>query len=455
MRYVLIRGNDGAEAMIPESPLPAEKNLHDVLTQHAGLLPADDLQLRDPVVVGREANLESGYADLVLVDQTGQICLVEVKNEGNPDTRRVVAQLLDYAAALWQLSVEEFGRVVLGPFLDGSVGPVETSLDVADYVRSHANSEDDVLVADDDALLSGLEQSLSTGRFRLVLAAPVIPQGVEKVMEYLNAQGHMVYGLEVGFFSGSAECFVPRLVVKPRVSEIRAAAPKAEPVTEADFLDALPAHAKAPIASFLTSAAAAGASLTWNSYGPALRPARLPGRVVAFAERGRVAIIVTPPKEFPSTPFEAARQEIEALGLGITSANNWEHSVKYENATEQQLETYLAIAVKLLGALTPTIAFAPLEDAITAAFERNDNNIWAKSIPALHAYTSKWLRGSLRASSGDPEQLTLEPLKGEQPGWIPRFADPKVQDSLWPPNVYSGSYELRIDSAAEPGSARN
>jgi hypothetical protein len=373
MRYVLIRGEDGADTMIPESPLPAEKDLHDVLTQHAGLLPADDLELLDPVVVGREANLESGYADLVLVDQTGRICLVEVKNEGNPDTRRVVAQLLDYAAALWQLSIEEFARVVFGPFLDDSAEPTGAPLDVAGYVRSNASSEPNEVVADDDLLLNGLEQSLATGRFRLVVAAPLIPQGVEKVMEYLNAQGHMVYGLEVGFFSGSAECFVPRLVVKPRVSEIRGAGTKAEPVGEADFLDALPAHAQAPVSSFLKTVTAAGVSVTWNAYGPAMRPARLPARVVAFAERGRAAIIVTPPKEFPTEPFEIAREAIDPLGLGATSANKWEHSVKYEGATEEQLADYLAIAAKLLHALSPNIQFLPLKAPITAQFERNDN----------------------------------------------------------------------------------
>lgn len=84
------------------------------------------------MVVGREANLESGYADLVLVDQTGQICLVEVKNEGNPDTRRVVAQLLDYAAALWQLSIEDFARAVLRPFLDASGDPGDGTLDIVE-----------------------------------------------------------------------------------------------------------------------------------------------------------------------------------------------------------------------------------------------------------------------------------------------------------------------------------
>jgi len=42
------------------------------------------------VVVGRESGLDSGYADLVLVDRAAQVCLVEVKKEGNLDTRRSV-----------------------------------------------------------------------------------------------------------------------------------------------------------------------------------------------------------------------------------------------------------------------------------------------------------------------------------------------------------------------------
>jgi hypothetical protein len=52
----------------------------------------------------------------VYLDDRGEICLVEVKKEGNPDTRRVVAQLLDYAAALCGKSLEEFERDVVLPY---------------------------------------------------------------------------------------------------------------------------------------------------------------------------------------------------------------------------------------------------------------------------------------------------------------------------------------------------
>jgi hypothetical protein len=44
------------------------------------------------VAVGLEASLASDSADLVLLDARGQLCVVEVKKEGNTDTRKVIAQ---------------------------------------------------------------------------------------------------------------------------------------------------------------------------------------------------------------------------------------------------------------------------------------------------------------------------------------------------------------------------
>jgi len=63
------------------------------------------------------------------VDDAGQLCLVEVKKEGNPDTRQVIAQLIDYAAALWGKSVEEFEKTVVEPFLQAESEAGAGSLD--------------------------------------------------------------------------------------------------------------------------------------------------------------------------------------------------------------------------------------------------------------------------------------------------------------------------------------
>jgi len=115
-RKVLMRDASG-ERVATEAELLTEQRLHDVLTEHPELIPAEDLGMGSTVVVGREPGLEAGRADLVLVDGAAQLCLVEVKKQGNPDTRKVVAQLIDYASSLWRMSSGEFERTVLHPFL--------------------------------------------------------------------------------------------------------------------------------------------------------------------------------------------------------------------------------------------------------------------------------------------------------------------------------------------------
>jgi hypothetical protein len=217
-RHVLIR-DDGVPRVVPETPLPLEANLHDALTEHPELLPSEDMGLGRTVVVGRESAFASGYADLILIDDRGQLCLVEVKKEGNPDTRKVVAQLLDYAAALWGASLDEFERDVLVPYLrtGTNIGPVGLRSFLLD-----AFGAEDGLAEDGDVpqprigdIETALSETLRTGQFVLVVAAPEIPEGVERVLNYMNAQGLRLYGLEVSYFNGPAECFVPRLTVQP------------------------------------------------------------------------------------------------------------------------------------------------------------------------------------------------------------------------------------------------
>jgi hypothetical protein len=80
-----------------------------------------------PAAVAREVAVGSaGFVDVLVVEATGAITLVECKLRANPEIRRqVVGQALAYAAALWQLSYEELddavGRAAGGP-LAGRLG---------------------------------------------------------------------------------------------------------------------------------------------------------------------------------------------------------------------------------------------------------------------------------------------------------------------------------------------
>jgi hypothetical protein len=222
-RHLLIRSDGDQEGkVVPETTLPLEADLHDALTDHPQLLPLTDLGLGRIAVAGREAAFASGYADLVLLDDKGQLCLVEVKKEGNPDTRRVVAQLLDYAAALWGKTLLEFEQDVLSPYARASRDPAAPAA-LRDFVNQNFGREDADANGDTaeessvvEEIEAALAENLRTGHFLLVVVAPLIPEGVQRVLDYMNAQGLRLYGVEVGYFKeGTYECFVPRLAVQP------------------------------------------------------------------------------------------------------------------------------------------------------------------------------------------------------------------------------------------------
>jgi hypothetical protein len=79
--------------------------------------------------------------------------------------------------------------------------------------------------------------------FGLGDAAPVIPIGVQQVMEYLNGQGLRLYGLEVSYFKGTVECFVPRVVVTPHpVEKVSPPANRPKQWDEASIVEALAAQ---------------------------------------------------------------------------------------------------------------------------------------------------------------------------------------------------------------------
>jgi hypothetical protein len=453
MRHLLIRDESGIEHVVDETELLAEKSLHDVLTGHPELIPAEDLEISPPVVVGRESGLDAGYADLVLLDRSAQLCLVEVKKEGNPDTRRVVAQLLDYAAALWQMSAATFEQVVLHPYLR-STGLSEADLPgLAEFAAEQFEAVEGDGESDEFYDFSRrLEENLAGGKFRLVVAAPGIPPGVRQVIEYLNAQGLLIYGLEVSFFSGPAECFVPRLVVRPRVAETRKLASAiSNPIAQEDFLQWLPQRIHKPVLGFLDDAETTYSRVTWASYGPGVRVQRTPERIICYLEKKRISIRAKPFAAYPEEPFAVVLTTALKLPVGSVSKDGNYWSTTYEELSDDNLRRVFEIALGLVAALGPRVAFEAASAPLEMAFQRNDNNIWIKAIPILKVHTGHWLRGILATDSAGKEvRVTLEPLAGGSPGWKPRFDSAATAQSIWPIGEFNGDYRLTITEVGTP-----
>ena len=156
---------------------PDEQTLHQLVEKTPELLPLAGSPWL--VILGSEVPLGGGYADVLAIEPNGRIVVIEVKLASNAEARRaVVAQILAYAA-----------------FLKGT--PVETL--ESDVLRSSLRKQDAAtigeLVASQDkegsyeeaAFAAGLDESLTRGRFRLVLVLDDAPPELVRLIGYLES----------------------------------------------------------------------------------------------------------------------------------------------------------------------------------------------------------------------------------------------------------------------------
>ena len=106
--------NDGTEwRLLAPTGFPDEQTLHDLVEETPQILPLAGAPRL--VVVGKEVGLGNGKADLVAVEPSGRLAIVEIKLSRNAEARRaVVAQVLTYAAHLKGLDPATVERDVLG-----------------------------------------------------------------------------------------------------------------------------------------------------------------------------------------------------------------------------------------------------------------------------------------------------------------------------------------------------
>jgi hypothetical protein len=155
---------------------PDEATLHSLIEQAPQLLPlAGSPSL---VIVGREVQLGSGWADLIALEPSGRVVLIEIKLVRNAEARRaVVAQVLTYAAYLYGMSPAVFERDILGRHLqERGHGTLTSALAATDQAGAF----------DAEAFAAGLEESLSQGRFRLVIVLDAAPEELIRLIGYLE-----------------------------------------------------------------------------------------------------------------------------------------------------------------------------------------------------------------------------------------------------------------------------
>ena len=154
----LWRINENDVSPVDFGTFESEKELQDLIERNPKILPID----ADLMILAREFQCGAGVADFVAVDmRTGQLVIVETKLYRNGDRRRAVAQVLDYAADM-------FDR---------------------DLAYLECRVSDEAWAELDEATLDVLTDSLRRGDFRLVIVADQVDDRMRRVAQYFQSAG--------------------------------------------------------------------------------------------------------------------------------------------------------------------------------------------------------------------------------------------------------------------------
>jgi hypothetical protein len=255
-----------------------EDELQALIAEHPELLDGTQIRPEDPlrwILIAREQGIaESSDAaarwavDLLLADQDALPTLVEVKRGANPEIRRtVVGQMLEYAAHAARTWTADTLRRAFEESTDArGLDPGEELGRVLQPVGEEG--------PDADSFWERVATNLAAARLRLLFVADDIPDPLERVVEFLNAQmaGIEVLAVEIKQFKGdSRQTLVPRVIGRTAASP-RSQGSRRSKLDRESFLNAFtnPEHHSVAV-RLLDIGNKSGAVLDWGSNGVCIR----------------------------------------------------------------------------------------------------------------------------------------------------------------------------------------
>jgi hypothetical protein len=201
---IIISKNGKNAVKVEKSSFDKEDFLQQYIYENPESIPLydikEDIRL---LILAREFQTTSGPIDALGIDREGEIYIVETKLFKNPDKRTVIAQSLDYGAALWKRS-GDFAEFMSALEASATFGvPLITKLrDFFDLSEEEAA-----------ALLGSMRQNLSEGAFRFVVLMDRLDDRLKDLVNYVNQNSQFdVYAVEFEYYKHeSQEIIIPKI----------------------------------------------------------------------------------------------------------------------------------------------------------------------------------------------------------------------------------------------------
>ncbi|MGH7558374.1 MAG: hypothetical protein ACREMD_11480 [Gemmatimonadota bacterium] len=203
---ILFRKGHAAPVRLDETTFGSEALLQEYIYQNPETVPLYEIDKNvQLLVVAREFPTNSGPIDALAIDSEGELYIVETKLFKNPDKRVVIAQALDYGAALWK-NVGNFSDFLT--ILDQRAQKTwEKSLSqkLGEYF-----SLDEVATA---RLLEIARENLASGILRFVVLMDRVDERLKDLVLYVNQNSQFdVYAVELECYRyEDNEIVIPRV----------------------------------------------------------------------------------------------------------------------------------------------------------------------------------------------------------------------------------------------------
>lgn len=236
------RSKTGSLDPLTEEPFATENELQELLAEHPELLDGEQIRPGAPrrwLLIKREKGIAESSdtgsrwsLDHLIVDQDAMPTLVEVKRGSNSEIRRtIVGQMLEYAANAARTWT---GDELRQTFEDAAKAD---ELDPDEELRRLLQVDGE---PDADGFWEKVATNLTATRLRLLFVADEIPDTLERIVMFLNAQmpNIEVLAVEIKQFRGeSTQTLVPRVLGRVSNAPTRSSSGSRQRLTREAFLD--------------------------------------------------------------------------------------------------------------------------------------------------------------------------------------------------------------------------
>lgn len=203
----IVISKEGKNAVrVEKSAFDKEEHLEKYIFDNPESLPLYEIKADIRLLImARQFPTQSGPIDSLGVDMDGELYVIETKLFKNPDKRIVVAQALDYGAALWKHSnnfnafIAKLDEYTLKTF----------NLRAIDKIKEFFQLSDESV----EVLLDNMKSNLDDGKFHFVVPMDKLDDRLKDLIIYVNQNSQFdIYAIELEYYKHAEyEIVIPKI----------------------------------------------------------------------------------------------------------------------------------------------------------------------------------------------------------------------------------------------------